>query len=106
MSKVTLNPVGHIFDVPLGVPILDGAREAAVWMNNECGGNASCGTCAFNVVSGAEFLEPIGDAEENALSCFVHKRQETTRLACQTQLKNGAGDVVIEHPLVGAITVT
>ena len=103
MPKVTLNPVGHIFEVPHGSAILDGAREASVWMNNECGGNASCGTCAFNVLQGQDFLEPIGDVEENALSCFVHKRAGNTRLACQTHLKEGACDIVIEHPLVGSI---
>ena len=72
-------------------------------MNNECGGNASCGTCAFNIVLGGEHLEPIGDTEEEALSCFVHARTEKTRLACQTKIKNGAENIVIEHPLVGAI---
>lgn len=62
------------------------------WMH-ACGGKGRCTTCKFQVVSGAENLSSLTDAELRYRKIYALKDNE--RLACQTRL---SGDIDIRVP--------
>ena len=56
-----------------------------------CGGNATCGTCAIRITEG-----PVrADEQATRLSFATHDDMETVRLACQYSVTD---DIVIEQP--------
>lgn len=56
-----------------------------------CGGNATCGTCAIRIVEG-----PVREEEQaTRLSIATHDDIEEVRLACQYEVTE---DLVIENP--------
>jgi ferredoxin len=52
--------------------------------------SASCGTCRIDVLEGADLLAPPRDEELDVLDAFGDDPART-RLACQAQLRPGAG---------------
>lgn len=56
-----------------------------------CGGNATCGTCAIRIVEG--FVRE--DEQATRLRFATHEDIEEVRLACQYEV---TGDLVIEKP--------
>lgn len=62
------------------------------WMH-ACGGKGRCTTCSFKVVSGADNLTPLTNAEQRYQAQGQLKSNE--RLACQALIM---GDVEIEVP--------
>ncbi|QZA88303.1 (2Fe-2S)-binding protein [Salinarchaeum sp. IM2453] len=58
-----------------------------------CGGNATCGTCAVRIVEG-----PVGEPagrEKTRLRLSTHDDVESVRLACQYSVSD---DLTIEKP--------
>lgn len=59
--------------------------------------SASCGTCHIEVVEGAELLEAPSEEEEDLLDLI--DGGPNSRLACQAQIKAGAGLIRIRPVL-------
>jgi ferredoxin len=91
MPKVTILPGGQSAEVPPGTLLLDAGEEAGVEMEAGCF-NCSCGTCALEVVSGMENMEPPTDEELNVLDQW-NKDPEKYRLTCCVKILKG--DVVL-----------
>jgi ferredoxin len=76
------------------VSILNNLLMNGAEITHVCGGKAQCGTCVIRVKSGAEYLSPRTEKENNRLSAvFPAGVPVDVRLACQTYTR---GDIEIE----------
>jgi 2Fe-2S ferredoxin len=76
------------------------AQDLGYYWPTTCGGEGRCTTCACEVLSGADLLEPMGRTERKSL---VEERGEgvlrtAVRLACQTRIRTESGTVVVRKP--------
>src|ERR1700677_923379 len=95
MPKVTLLPGGQSAEVPAGTLLLDAGEEAGVEMEAGCF-NCSCGTCAVEIVSGMENIEPPTDRELNVLDQW-NKDPDKYRLTCCVKILKGDVVMKMEH---------
>ena len=95
MPKITLLPGGQSADVPAGTLLLNAGEEAGVEMEAGCF-NCSCGTCAVEIASGMENLEPPTDEELNVLDQW-NKEPEKYRLTCCVKIQKGEVVIRLEH---------
>jgi uncharacterized 2Fe-2S/4Fe-4S cluster protein (DUF4445 family) len=96
-------PSGKRGRFPLGMPVLDAARQLGVYVESVCGGRATCGRCQVSVqegnfakhqiVSSLEHLSPIGPKEQRYAS--VRSLPDGRRLSCSALIQ---GDLVIDVP--------
>lgn len=93
MPKLVFRDKNVTLNVARGTSILDAAMDHGITLYHTCGGNASCSTCRIRVLSGANHLSPIEDAESQVLAAF--DLEAPHRLACQSQV---LGDVEVEIP--------
>lgn len=87
MPKVTLLPQAVSAEVPSGELLLEAGEAAGVEMEAGCF-NCSCGTCAVEVVSGMENLEPPTDEELDVLDQW-NKDPQRFRLTCCVRILKG-----------------
>ena len=92
MPKVTVMPANVSAEVPVGELLIEAGEKAGVEMEAGCF-NCECGTCAAEIVSGMENLEPPTDAELDVLDQWS-KDPSKFRLTCCVRIKSG--DVVIK----------
>ncbi len=90
--KITVLPENKQAEIKPGEFILDASYTAGVLLNSGCL-NCSCGTCAVEVVSGIENLEPLTDNEKAVLE-KKDKNPQKYRLACCVKILKG--EVVIK----------
>ena len=95
MPKVTMQPGGQTAEVPSGTLLLDAGELAGVEMEAGCF-NCSCGTCAVEIVSGMENIEPPTDEELNVLDQW-NKDPEKYRLTCCVKILKGEVVMRMEH---------
>jgi ferredoxin len=91
MPKVTVLPEQRSAEVPSGEFLLQAGEKAGVEMEAGCF-HCSCGTCAVEIVSGLENLEPPTDQELDVLDGW-NRDSERYRLSCCAKIRTG--DVVI-----------
>lgn len=90
-AKITVLPENKSAEFTAGEFILDASSLAGVTLDSGCL-NCSCGTCAVEILSGEENLEPMTDKEREVLL----ERGRTPgkyRLACCVKILKG--EVVI-----------
>ena len=96
MPKIFFEGVGNASskeaDAPEGGDLLDICDQVLAPIAFSCR-SASCGTCHIHVLEGADLLEPPSDEEEDLLDLI--DGSETSRLACQAQIKPGPGFIRI-----------
>ena len=63
-------------------------------IGDACGGNAACSTCHCYVTAGNDDLSGLEEREDTALDKATQVRMES-RLACQAQITNPAGNYVV-----------
>jgi ferredoxin len=95
MPKVTLLPGGQTAEVEPGTLLLDAGEAAGVEMEAGCF-NCSCGTCAIEIVSGMENIEPPTDEELNVLDQW-NKDPDKYRLTCCVKVLKGDVVMRMEH---------
>lgn len=66
--------------------LLEAALEADIPLPHACGGDASCSTCAVEILSGAERLSPMEPLEQETLGKLLPARAPSTRLSCQARI--------------------
>ena len=103
-ARVLFMPSGKRGDFPLGMPVLDAARQLGVYVESVCGGRGICGRCQVEVATGQFAKHKITSAPEN-ISEFGAKEQRYTdkrgdlkpgrRLSCSAMIQ---GDLVIDVP--------
>ena len=85
---VTFQPAGRTITVPAGTSLIDAAEQAALEINQPCGGQGRCGRCVVEVESGAV-------RRRSTLRLTVEDLAAGYALACQTVVH---GDAVIAIP--------
>jgi ferredoxin len=91
MNKVHLQPLNETALVRDGEFLLQALLGKNVKVLMSCGGNGVCSTCHVRIRQGGEQLSPVQVKERRTLG-LVADADETSRLACQTQVY---GDGVI-----------
>ena len=102
-ALVLFMPSGKRGRFPLGMPVLEAARQLGVYVESVCGGRATCGRCQVSVqegnfakhkiVSANDHLSPIGPKEQRYAE--VRELPDGRRLSCSAQI---LGDLVIDVP--------
>ena len=95
MPKITLLPGGQTAEVPPGTLLLNAGEAAGVEMEAGCF-NCSCGTCAIEIVSGMENIDPPTDEELNVLDQW-NKDPDKYRLTCCNKILKGEVVMRMEH---------
>ena len=102
-ALIVFSPSGKRGRFPVGMPVLQAARELGVDIDSICGGRARCGRCQVeavegsfakeNIVSSPAHLTEMGEAEQY---CLKRGRLDAgNRLSCQAKI---LGDVRIDVP--------
>jgi len=91
-AKITVLPENKQAEIEPGEYIIDASYTAGVILNSACL-KCSCGTCAVEVVSGGENLEPLTEKEKAVLE-KRGKNPQQYRLACCVKILKG--EVVIK----------
>jgi len=82
--RVTFQPAGQTFDVPIGETLFEVALAVGVEVDTVCGGNGSCGKCKVRFESGLPPAKPIdyvhlsgGEVDAGyRLSCQVEAHED------------------------------
>lgn len=78
--------------IAVGSYLIDAARRLGIEVEDECGRQGECDSCALKITQGAELLSAPTAAENKKLG---EKRiKDGERLSCQTKLEK-AGEVVV-----------
>lgn len=91
-------PAISVKAVEPGYTILDVAMKNEVVLNHRCGGICSCTTCHVIVKEGSPFLIEKGQREIDFLR-KIPNAGPLSRLACQSLLEEGNGEMEILIPL-------
>jgi ferredoxin len=92
--NVQVQPGGVDVGVGDGQSVMAAAEGQGIFRPTVCHGMAECHTCFFEVMEGAEYLEPPNGLEEVALQGFAGRSwyEGKIRLACQARVR---GSVVV-----------
>lgn len=91
--SVTFQPGGETFAVKPGQTLCDVAEEHGFALNAECHAGI-CGSDPLRILSGGEFLSPLGDQESETLEELCDLEPGPCRLACMAKV---TGPVVVER---------
>ena len=102
-ALVLFMPSGKRGRFPVGMPVLEAARQLGVYVESVCGGRATCGRCQVSVqegnfakhkiVSSVDHLSPVGPKEQRYAE--IRELPEGRRLSCSAMIE---GDLVIDVP--------
>jgi len=95
---VHIEPCGVDVEVGHGQSVMAAAEGLGLFWPTVCHGLAECHTCFFEVIEGAEHLEPPDRPERTALQSFAGRswyEGRTIRLACQARVR---GSVTVRKP--------
>ncbi len=98
MVTVHVLPCGVDVEVGDGQSVMAAAEGQGLFWPTICHGLAECHTCTFEVMEGAEHLEPPNGLEEAALRQFAGRswyEGKVIRLACQARV---SGSVIVRKP--------
>lgn len=86
---VRVDPLGVLVEVRTNESLLDAAWRHGLDWPTLCYGQAECGVCRVEVVSGESNIVPAADAEHHALRALVAPTQlgHGARLACRMMVK-------------------
>jgi ferredoxin len=83
-GRVTMLPSGIEFAVAPGESIMAAAERAGFRWPTICGGQASCGVCAYQVMAGGDDLAVAEPIELELTTGMPVSARGPTRLACQS----------------------
>lgn len=77
--------------------LLEVCLDHDIELHHNCGAVCACSTCHLYVDKGMDFLEELGDREEDFIDRAVNPRINS-RLGCQCVLQDGDGEVEVTLP--------
>ncbi len=83
--------------VAAGQTLLEIALGNDIDLHHNCGGVCACTTCHLYIEKGMESVEEISDKEEDFIDRAVNPRLNS-RLACQSLLLDGDGEIEVTLP--------
>lgn len=84
-------------NVDPGQTLLEIALMNDIDLHHNCGGVCACTTCHLYIEKGMECVEEISDKEEDFIDRAVNPRLNS-RLACQSLLNEGSGEIEVTLP--------
>ena len=84
-------------NVEPGQTLLELALKNDIELHHNCGGVCACTTCHIYIDKGMDFIDELSDKEEDFIDRAVNPRLNS-RLACQSLLLDGGGEVEIILP--------
>jgi ferredoxin, 2Fe-2S len=85
-QTVSVEPAGIVIELEPGENLLRAAQRRGYRWPTVCDGNASCGVCVAQVVSGFENCSEIGTLERERIIALNKPVDGKARLACQLQI--------------------
>ncbi|WP_138468994.1 2Fe-2S iron-sulfur cluster-binding protein [Poseidonocella sp. HB161398] len=103
MPKITYiehNGTEHVVEVPVGLTVMEGARDNSVpGIDADCGGACACSTCHVYVDEAwAEKLPAIETMEEDMLDFAFEPKPGSSRLTCQIPVTAAMDGLVVRIP--------
>ncbi len=77
--------------VPRGTLLIDAAREAGLYVPQQCGGLAICSWCRMEILQGEGHLSPPTEGEKRLREW--EKLSENERASCQAEIH---GDLIVD----------
>ena len=100
ITYITFSEEEHTVDVPVGLTVMEGARDNNVpGIEADCGGACACSTCHVYVdKSWVNKLPPIDDIEKDMLDFAYEPDEKTSRLTCQIQVTDELDGLIVRMP--------
>jgi len=103
MPKITYiehNGTEHVVDVPVGLTVMEGARDNNIpGIEADCGGACACSTCHVYVdPAWVEKLPGKEDMEEDMLDFAYEPNPARSRLTCQIKVTEEIDGLVVQMP--------
>lgn len=103
MPKITYiehNGTEHVVEVPLGLTVMEGARDNNIpGIEADCGGACACSTCHVYVVEDWFAKLPVIDPmEEDMLDFAFQPNPARSRLTCQLKVTDALEGLVVQMP--------
>jgi ferredoxin, 2Fe-2S len=103
MVKITYvehNGTPHEVDVPLGLTVMEGARDNNIpGIEADCGGACACSTCHVYVdPAWIDRLPPREPMEQDMLDFAWEPDPERSRLTCQLKVTEALDGLVVQMP--------
>ena len=103
MPKITYVEHGgkeHVVVVPLGLTVMEGARDNGIpGIEADCGGACACSTCHVYVdPAWTERLPPKDDMEEDMLDFAYEPDPARSRLTCQLKVTDALDGLKVQMP--------
>ncbi len=103
MAKITYiehDGTPHEVDVPLGLTVMEGARDNNIpGIEADCGGACACSTCHVYVdPAWIDRLPPRQAMEEDMLDFAWEPDPDTSRLTCQIRVTDDLDGLVVRMP--------
>jgi 2Fe-2S ferredoxin len=86
-QTVSVEPAGVVIELEPGESLLRAAQRCGYRWPTVCDGNASCGVCVAQVVSGFENCSEIGTLELERIVALNKPVDGKARLACQLTIE-------------------
>ena len=100
ITYITFDKEEHTVEVPVGLTIMEGARDNNLpGIEADCGGACACSTCHVCVdESWVSKLPAIDDIEKDMLDFAYEPDDTTSRLTCQIQVTEDLEGLVVRMP--------
>ena len=103
MPKITYVEHGgteHVVDVPVGLTVMEGARDNGIpGIEADCGGACACSTCHVYVdPAWVEKLPAKDDMEEDMLDFAYEPDPARSRLTCQIKVTEELDGLRVQMP--------
>ena len=100
ITYITFSEEEHTVDVPVGLTVMEGARDNNIpGIEADCGGACACSTCHVYIdKSWVNKLPPIDDIEKDMLDFAYELDEKTSRLTCQIQVTDELDGLIVRMP--------
>jgi len=100
ITYITFDGIKHTVDVPLGLTVMEGARDNNIpGIEADCGGACACSTCHVYVDKDwINKLPAIDDIERDMLDFAYEPDENCSRLTCQLEVTDSLDGLIVKMP--------
>ena len=100
ITYITFDGIKHTVDVPVGLTVMEGARDNNIpGIEADCGGACACSTC--HVYVDDEWVDRLPqkeDMESDMLEFAFSPDDKTSRLTCQITITEDLEGLIVKMP--------
>mgnify|MGYP003306640302 CR=1 FL=1 len=100
ITYITFDGIKHTVDVPVGLTVMEGARDNNIpGIEADCGGACACSTCHVYVDKDwINKLPAIDDIERDMLDFAYEPDENCSRLTCQLEVTDSLDGLIVKMP--------